>query len=220
MLKFAAAMPKMATEVQLDLIEQFHVFKDLGKADIDAVKEAHKSTLAASENSQEHFYRASQDQRDALRVDLGRDNLSWEQREALHDRLDRNVRQVYEKDSESKQFLGAGMKWVAAGGVAALALSMVPTTRTCTAWSRARSCPSTHPYGARRVRHRRAAVPRTGRRHAGLTGQTGSSPAERGPQVRADHRHRGDRHRLAPQHGDPGSTPRRRGCRSAAAPRA
>ncbi|MET8675697.1 hypothetical protein ABZV73_28715 [Streptomyces albidoflavus] len=124
-LKFAAAMPEMATEVRLKLIEQFPAFKDLGKADIDAVAEAHKSTLAANENSQNHFYRASQDQRDALRDDLGRDDLSWEQREALHDRLDRNVRQVSEKDSESKQFLGAGMKVVAAAGAAALGLGVV-----------------------------------------------------------------------------------------------
>lgn len=124
-LKFAAAMPEMATEVRLKLIEQFPAFKDLGKADIDAVAEAHKSTLAANENSQNHFYQASQDQRDALRADLARDDLSWAQRETLHDRLDQNVRQVYEKDSESKQFLGAGMKVVAAAGAAALGLGVV-----------------------------------------------------------------------------------------------
>lgn len=124
-LKFAAAMPEMTTEVRLKLIEQFPAFKDLGKAKLDAVNEAHKATLAANENSQNHFYQASQDQRDALRADLGRDDLRWEQREALHDRLDRNVRQVYEKDNESKQLLGAGMKVVAAAGVAALALGVV-----------------------------------------------------------------------------------------------
>ncbi|MFI9213888.1 hypothetical protein ACIGW7_37860 [Streptomyces sp. NPDC053253] len=124
-LKFAAAMPEMATEVRLKLIEQFPAFKDLGKADIDAVTEAHRSTLAANENSQNHFYQASQDQRDALRADLGRDDLSWEQREALHDRFDRNVRQVSEKDSENKQFLGVGMKVVAAAGAAAIGLGVV-----------------------------------------------------------------------------------------------
>ncbi|MGW6616987.1 hypothetical protein ACWGA0_26515 [Streptomyces erythrochromogenes] len=124
-LKFAAAMPEMATEVRLKLIEQFPAFKDLAKADVDAVTEAHKSTLAANENSQNHFYQASQDQRDALLADLERDDLSWAQREALYDRLDRNVRQVSEKDSESKQFLGAGMKVVAAAGVAAVGLGVV-----------------------------------------------------------------------------------------------
>ncbi|MGW5768788.1 hypothetical protein ACWEVY_06530 [Streptomyces longwoodensis] len=124
-LKFAAAMPEMATEVRLKLIEQFPAFKDLGKTNIDAVTEAHKSTLAANENSQNHFYKASQDQRDALQADLGRDDLSWAQREALHDRLDQNVRWVGEKDSESKQFMGAGMKMVAAAGAAALGLGVV-----------------------------------------------------------------------------------------------
>ncbi|SHN22732.1 hypothetical protein [Actinacidiphila paucisporea] len=124
-LKFAAAMPEMATEVRLKLIEQFPAFKDLGKADIDAVTEAHRSTLAANENSQNHFYQASQDQRDALQADLGRDDLNWAQRENLHDRLERNVQRVYEKDSESKQFLGAGMKVVAAAGAAALGLGVV-----------------------------------------------------------------------------------------------
>ncbi|MBA8947057.1 hypothetical protein ACWDY7_23315 [Streptomyces calvus] len=123
-LKFAAAMPEMATEARLRLIEQFPAFKDLGKANIDAVAEAHRSTLAANENSQNHFYKAAQDQRDALQADLARDDLSEAQRESLHDRLERNVGRVFEKDSESKQFQGAGMKLVAATGVAALALSV------------------------------------------------------------------------------------------------
>ncbi|MCS0604626.1 hypothetical protein NX794_25915 [Streptomyces sp. LP11] len=124
-LKFAAAMPEMATEARLKLIEQFPAFKDLGNAHIDAVTEAHKSTLAANENSQNHFYKASQDQRDALQADLGRDDLSEAQRESLHDRLERNVGRVFEKDSESKQFLGAGMKVVAAAGAAAIGLGVV-----------------------------------------------------------------------------------------------
>ncbi|MEV6807491.1 hypothetical protein [Streptomyces sp. NPDC051132] len=123
-LKFAAAMPEMATEARLKLIEQFPAFKDLGKANIDAVAEAHRSTLAANENSQNHFYKAAQDQRDALQADLARDDLSEAQRESLHDRLERNVGRVFEKDSESKQFQGDGMKLVAATGVAALALSV------------------------------------------------------------------------------------------------
>ncbi|MGW6540530.1 hypothetical protein ACWGBV_03440 [Streptomyces sp. NPDC055051] len=124
-LKFAAAMPEMATEVRLKLIEQFPAFKDLGKANIDAVTQAHKSTLTANDNSQNQFHKASQDHRDALRAGLGRDDLSWEQRDALHDRFERNVRQASEKDSENKQFLGTGMKVVAAAGAAAIGLGVV-----------------------------------------------------------------------------------------------
>ncbi|WP_406007562.1 hypothetical protein OG440_16420 [Streptomyces sp. NBC_00637] len=124
-LKFAAAMPEMATEVRLKLIEQFPSFKDLGKANIDAVAEAHKSTLAANENSQDHFYKAAQDQRDALQADLGRDDLSEAQRESLHDRFERNVGRVSEKDSESKQFLMAGMRVAAVAGAAVVGLGVV-----------------------------------------------------------------------------------------------
>ncbi|MFZ3557197.1 hypothetical protein [Streptomyces sp. BH055] len=123
-LKAVAAMPEMATEVRLKVIEQFPAFKELGKADIAAVTEAHKSTLAANENSQNHFFKASQDQRDALQTDLARDELTWEQREALHDRLDRNVLRVSEKDSENKRFNGAAMKLAVTASAAALGLSV------------------------------------------------------------------------------------------------
>ncbi|MFB7513255.1 hypothetical protein [Streptomyces sp. NPDC056144] len=124
-LRFAAAMPEMATEVRIKLIDQFPAFKDLAKADIDAVSDAHKSTIAANEKSQNRFYQAAQDQRDALQADLRRDDLSWAQREALHDRLDRNVQRVSEKDTESKHFLGLGMKTVATAGVAAATLGVL-----------------------------------------------------------------------------------------------
>ncbi|MFJ9690664.1 hypothetical protein [Kitasatospora sp. NPDC101183] len=123
-LRFAAAMPDMATEARLKLIEQFPSFKDLGKSNIDAVKEAHKETLASNDRSQDHFHRASQDQRDAIREDLGRDGLSWEQREALHDRLDENVGREYQKDSENKQFLVTGLKVAAAAGAAVLVMGV------------------------------------------------------------------------------------------------
>ncbi len=67
-LKFAAAMPKMATEARLKLIEQFPAFKDLGKANIDAVAEAHRSTLAASSATANLLTRASAADRRVLRT--------------------------------------------------------------------------------------------------------------------------------------------------------
>ncbi|MCY0931949.1 hypothetical protein OTB20_38405 [Streptomyces sp. H27-H1] len=60
---------------RLKLIEQFPAFKDLAKHSVDSIRKAHKATLDANEKSQEHFRRASQDQRDALKDDLGRDEL-------------------------------------------------------------------------------------------------------------------------------------------------
>lgn len=120
--KLKAKLPEMASEVQLKIIEQFPAFRDLGKANIDAVAEAHKSALAANEASQNQFYKAAQDQRDALQADLNRDDLSWEQRDSLHDRYERNVGRVDAKDSESKLFQGAAMKLVAATGAVVVVL--------------------------------------------------------------------------------------------------
>ncbi|AUG76692.1 hypothetical protein CFP65_1818 [Kitasatospora sp. MMS16-BH015] len=120
--RFAAAIPDVGTEVRLKIIEQFPAFKDLAKGSVDAVRQAHQSTVDANETSQDHFHRASQQQRDALKTDLDRDDLSWEQRQVLHERYRENVQQEYRKDSESKKFLEAGLRTVAVGAGAALAL--------------------------------------------------------------------------------------------------
>lgn len=124
-IKFAAMMPDVATEVRLKIVEQFPAFKDLAKNSVDAVKEAHKSTLSSNEKSQEHFHGAAQQQRDSLKDDLGRDDLSWEQRQFLHESFQRNVGMEYQKDSENKQFLERSLRTVAVGAGAAIALGAV-----------------------------------------------------------------------------------------------
>ncbi|MCX4845314.1 hypothetical protein [Streptomyces sp. NBC_00893] len=123
--KFAATMPDMATEVRLKIIEQFPAFKDLAKNSVDSVKRAHESTLSANEKSQEHFHRASQQHRDVLANELNRDDLSWEQRQSLHERFQQNVTLESRKDSETKQFLDRGLRTVAVSAGAAIALGAV-----------------------------------------------------------------------------------------------
>ncbi|WP_055585505.1 hypothetical protein [Peterkaempfera griseoplana] len=124
-IKFAAMMPEMGTEVRLKIIEQFPAFKDLAKNSVDSVKKAYESTLSANEKSQEHFHQASQQHREALKDDLSRDDLSWEQRQFLHERFQQNIGQEFQKDSENKQFLERGLRTVAVSAGAAIALSAV-----------------------------------------------------------------------------------------------
>ncbi|KIF69771.1 hypothetical protein HY68_16165 [Streptomyces sp. AcH 505] len=124
-IKFAAMMPDMSTEVRLKIIEQFPAFKDLAKNSVDSVKKAYESTLSANEKSQENFHQASQQHREALKEDLGRDDLSWEQRQFLHDRFQQNVGQEAQKDSENKQFLERGFRTVAVTASAAIAVGAV-----------------------------------------------------------------------------------------------
>jgi hypothetical protein len=68
------------------------------------------------------FHRASQQHRDALNEDLSRDDLTWEQRQFLHERFQQNVGQEFQKDSENKQFLERGLRTVAVSAGAAIAL--------------------------------------------------------------------------------------------------
>ncbi|MFD7222896.1 hypothetical protein ACFV9P_17965 [Streptomyces sp. NPDC059892] len=121
-IKFAAMMPDLGTEVRL---EQFPAFKDLAKNSVDSAKKAHESTLSANEKSQEHFHQASQQHREALTNDLSRDDLSWEQRQFLHERFQQNVGQEFQKDSESKQFLERGLRTLTVSAGAAIALGAV-----------------------------------------------------------------------------------------------
>ncbi|MGA4858519.1 MULTISPECIES: hypothetical protein [Streptomyces] len=131
-LKYTAVTPGTATEVRLKQTEQFAALEALGKNAVDAVREAHNSALAANENSQGHFYRAAQEQRQALTADLAQADLTWEQREALHDRLERNVGRVDRKDSENKHFQSARPKAVAAVGAAVFMLSLAFVCRAVT----------------------------------------------------------------------------------------
>ncbi|MFF3201750.1 hypothetical protein [Streptomyces sp. NPDC002962] len=124
-IKFAAMMPDMATEVRLKIIEQFPAFKDLAKNSVDSVKQAHESTLSANGKSEENFHQASQQHRDALKDDRSRDDLSWEQRQFLHECFQQNVGQAFQKDSESKRFLDRGLRTVAVSAGAAIALGAV-----------------------------------------------------------------------------------------------
>ncbi|MEU1123835.1 hypothetical protein ABZ371_09695, partial [Streptomyces sp. NPDC005899] len=64
MVRFAAMMPNMDTEVALKIVEQFPAFKDFAKDAVSAVERAHESTLSANSQSQEHVHRAWQEVRD------------------------------------------------------------------------------------------------------------------------------------------------------------
>ncbi|CAG7643542.1 hypothetical protein [Actinacidiphila bryophytorum] len=124
-IKFAAMMPDMATEVRMKIVEQFPNFKDLAKNSVDAVRAAHESTLSANEKSEDNFHRASQQQRDVLEKDLNRDDLSWEERKFFHETFRENVSQESQKDSENKHFLEREHRVVAAVAGAAMVLGAV-----------------------------------------------------------------------------------------------
>ncbi|MGY3200471.1 hypothetical protein [Streptomyces sp. TE5632] len=125
MIRFAAMMPDMDTEVALKIVEQFPVFKDFAKDAVDAMEEAHESTLSANKQSQEHVHRAFQEIRETLKGELSKDDLSWEQKKFLIEQIQETGRLEFQKDSENKKFLDGVLKKVVVGAGAALALGVV-----------------------------------------------------------------------------------------------
>ncbi|MGW0467651.1 hypothetical protein ACWDX6_20660 [Streptomyces sp. NPDC003027] len=124
MVRFAAMMPNMDTEVALKIVEQFPAFKDFAKDAVSAVERAHESTLSANSQSQEHVHRAWQEVRDILKGELGKDDLIREEKRFLIEQIQETARMQSQKDSENKQFLDGALKKVLVGATAAVALGV------------------------------------------------------------------------------------------------
>ncbi|OEJ93940.1 hypothetical protein [Streptomyces thermolilacinus] len=124
MIRFAAMMPEMDTEVALRIVEQFPVFKDFAKDAVDSMETAHASTLSANKQSQEHVHQAFQEIREILKRELDKDYLSWESKKFIIEQIQETGRLEFQKDSENKQFLDGVLKKVVIGAGAALALGV------------------------------------------------------------------------------------------------
>ncbi|MCX4536035.1 hypothetical protein OHA79_13205 [Streptomyces sp. NBC_00841] len=125
MIRFAAMMPDMDTEVALKIVEQFPVFKEFAMDTVDAMEKAHESTLSANKQSQEYVHQAFQEIREILKGELSKGDLSWEEKKFLIERIQETGRLEFQKDSENKKFLDGVLKKVVVGAGAALALGVV-----------------------------------------------------------------------------------------------
>lgn len=123
-IRFAAMMPNMDTEVALRIIEQFPAFKDFAMDAVSAIERGHESTLSANSQSQEHVHRACQEVRDILKGELDRGDLSWEEKKFLIEQIQETARMQFQKDSESKQFLDGALRKVLIGATAVVALGV------------------------------------------------------------------------------------------------
>lgn len=125
MIRFAAMMPDMETEVALKVIEQFPVFKDFAVDVVDAMEKGHKATLSANLQSQEHVHQAFREIREILKGELDKEDLSWEERKYIIEQIQETGRQEFRKDSENKQFLDRVLKGVLVGAGGALVAGLV-----------------------------------------------------------------------------------------------
>lgn len=125
--RFAAMMPDMDTEVALKIIEQFPAFKEFAEEVVDTMEKAHVATLDANTHSQDQVHQAYQEIRSILKGQLEKDDLSWEEKKFLIEQIQDTGRQQFQKDTESKKFLDTlfGKVVVGAGVLVAGALVFV-----------------------------------------------------------------------------------------------
>ncbi|GAA0346900.1 hypothetical protein NE235_10060 [Actinoallomurus spadix] len=124
MIRFAAMMPDMDTEVALKIVEQFPTFKEFARDTVDAMERAHESTLSANKQSQEYVHQALQEIRAILKGELDKDDLTWEQRKFIIERIQETGRMDFQKDSENKKFLDAVFNKALIGAGVAIALGV------------------------------------------------------------------------------------------------
>jgi hypothetical protein len=124
MIRFAAMMPDMDTEVALKIIEQFPAFKEFATEAVDTIEKAHESTLSANRRSQRHVHQAFQEIREILKAELGKGDLSWEEKKFLIEKIQETGKLEFQKDSENKQFLDSVLKKVVVGTIATVGLAV------------------------------------------------------------------------------------------------
>lgn len=123
--RFAAMMPEMDTEVALKIIDQFPEFKEFAMDAVNAMEQAHAETLRANGKSQDDVHQAFSEIREILRGELDKGDLDWEQRKFLIEQIQETGRQQFSKDSENKRFLDGLFGKVVLGVGGALVLGLV-----------------------------------------------------------------------------------------------
>jgi hypothetical protein len=124
-IRFAAMMPDMDTEVALKIVEQFPVFKEFAMDVVHSMEKAQEATLSANTPSQEHVHRAHHEIREILKGQLDKDDLSFDERKYLIEQIQETGRQQFQKDSENKEFLERVLHKVLVGAGGALIAGLV-----------------------------------------------------------------------------------------------
>ena len=105
LIKFVAMMPDMDKELALKVVEQFPEFKRFVSDALDVIEKRHESTLSHNKQSQESFYQGTREIREILKRELENDNLTWDQRKFIIEKIMETAHLEFAKDSENKRFL-------------------------------------------------------------------------------------------------------------------
>lgn len=123
-IRFVAMMPDMDPEVAIKIVEQFPEFKKFALDAVNAMKNAHESTLSANTQSQEHVYQALREIREILKGELDKDGLTADERRFIIEQIQETGKLAYQKDSEGKKFTEGLLNKALIGIGAALVLGV------------------------------------------------------------------------------------------------
>ncbi|MCD0450009.1 hypothetical protein LO762_12515 [Actinocorallia sp. API 0066] len=110
-LKFAAMMPDLDTEVAIKIIEQFPVFKEFAAGALNTLERTHSATLIANMHSQDAFHEDLRETREIFKAQLT-DDMPSEDRRDINEKLIELAQMSYKKDSENKKSLSENLKTV------------------------------------------------------------------------------------------------------------
>lgn len=105
LIRFVAMMPDIDKELALKVVEQFPEFKRFVSDVLDVIEKRHESTLSHNKQSQENFHQGIREIREILKRELENDNLAWDQRKFIIEKLMETAHLEFAKDSENKRFL-------------------------------------------------------------------------------------------------------------------
>jgi hypothetical protein len=104
-IKFAVMMPDLPPEHALKVLEQFPDFARLVSEAVDSIEKTHQSSLENNQHSQDQFHEACKELRAILKGELGRSDITSEERKHVLDLLMEVLRMESAKDSENKRFI-------------------------------------------------------------------------------------------------------------------
>lgn len=102
-----AALPDMANEVRLKLIEQIPTVQKFALDAVNVIEQTFEKTLESTDKSQEKLHDSFSEVRSVLKGELARDDISEEYRRYLIEQLGDDLKEQASKDTENKEFVAA-----------------------------------------------------------------------------------------------------------------
>jgi hypothetical protein len=125
-IQFASLIDRVDPEVAMKAIEQFPEFANTSKEILAEFKESIDKGFESNDESMKSFYETNNLIIMSLQKELDKDNLTFDEKKYIIDKMLEVSNAVYQKDSENKKFIVTLA--VVAGGIATVAIAALAAT--------------------------------------------------------------------------------------------